>query len=101
MDDILSGLHHLVDRLGSSGQLLAVLQVDFASAHVVLRFLAEQTMNERLATSATKCLEHILMHAPWREEFEGFLVKQLLCVLDEVQSVMNLLFSQQAFFAVM
>lgn len=80
MDDILSGLHHLVDRLGSSGQLFAVLQVDFASAHVVLRFLAEQTMNERLATSATKCLEHILMHAPWREEFEGFLVKQLLCV---------------------
>ena len=37
-------------------------------------------MNERLATSATKCLENILMHAPWREEFEGFLVKQLLCV---------------------
>ena len=80
---VLSCFHRIVEDLRSTGQLLEVLSADLALAQVVLTFLAQQTgepgePGEPGELSASKCLEGILRHPQWREEFEGFWVKSLV-----------------------
>eukprot|EP00435_Cladocopium_sp_Y103_P045077 s917_g12.t2 len=74
---VLSCFHRIVEDL-RSGQLLEVLDADLASAQVVLTFLAQQTGEPGEPGSASKCLEGILRHPRWREEFEGLNLQQTI-----------------------
>ena len=76
---VLSCFHRSVEDLRCTGQLMEVLSADLASAQVVLTFLAQHRgPGEPGEPSASKCLEGMLRHPQWREEFEGFWAKSLV-----------------------